>query len=344
VLFVVSAFVAGPLDAQHRAPPIEVTDADLLEHLEALQGIADANGGNRAFGTSGSAASADYVVGRLQAAGYVVAEEPVLVVDPSGETDGVTLTTNVIADRPGVTDEVVILGAHLDSVPDGPGINDDGSGVAGVLEVAEQLAAADLVTQHSVRFAFWGAEEAGLVGSLTYVESLSDAQLDDIVAYLNADMIGSRNYVRGVYDPDVELGDDEVLGGVAAPGSEAISDRFYAYFDARGLPTVPIATDGGSDDASFAAAGVPTGGLFTGASQRKTRAEAALFGGSAGERTDPCYHERCDGLANVDLEVASQLAQALGIVALELAGLAAPGAVPTARVALAVGGEPSYVG
>jgi aminopeptidase S len=344
VLLVAGMLISPPLGAQVPEQLVQITGADLLEHLDVLQAIADANGGNRAYGTSGYAASVDYVTGRLEAAGYVVDHEPVLVVDPSGETDEVALTTNVIAERPGVTDEVVMVGAHLDSVPDGPGINDDGSGVAGVLEIAEQLASTDVVTRRSVRFAFWGAEEAGLVGSLGYVESRSSVQLDRIVAYLNADMIGSRNYVRGVYDPDIEIGDEEALGAIAAPGSEAISDRLYAYFDSVGLPTVPIATDGGSDDASFAAAGVATGGVFTGAAQRKTRGEAALFGGTAGKPTDPCYHQPCDGLDNVDLEVASQLAQGLGAVALELAGIAAPDAVAMAPVAIAVGLEPSYVG
>jgi aminopeptidase S len=330
------------------APDLAITEDQLGEHLDALQGLADASDGTRADGTPGFAASVDYVTARLEAAGYDVVAEPVAGgVDPS-DPDAAVRSTNIVADWKGTSDEVVVVGAHLDSVSDGPGMNDNGSGVAGVLEIAEQLAATGVVTEHSVRFAFWGAEEVGLLGSGIYVESLSRAERDRTVAYLNADMIGSTNYVRGVYDPVAEVGgDDPPPGAQAAPGSAAISRRFYDHFDALGLPTVPIATDGESDDAAFAAAGIPTGGVFTGAAQDKTVAEVALFGGVAGEPTDPCYHRPCDDLDNVDLEIAAQMAQALGAVALGLAGAAPPNAssgVRAPRVASAVAREPSYVG
>jgi Zn-dependent M28 family amino/carboxypeptidase len=255
------------------------------------------------------------------------------------------VSTNLIAEWAGTSDEVVMLGAHLDSVADGPGMNDNGSGVAGVLEIAEHLAMGGAPTERSVRFAFWGAEEVGLVGSRAYVASLSPAARGRIAAYLNADMIGSANYVRGVYDPAAEVAArDAPPGARAAPGSAAISRRFYDYFDGVGLATVPVSTDGESDDAAFAAAGVPTGGVFTGAFQTKTRREARLFGGTAGEPTDPCYHQPCDDLDNVDLRIASQLTQGLGAVTLDLAGVAPPGAVPVALVAVALTVEPSYGG
>jgi Zn-dependent M28 family amino/carboxypeptidase len=213
------------------------------------------------------------------------------------ETDvhaGRRTTTTVIAEtRTGNPQNVVMLGAHLDSVERGPGMNDNGSGSAVVLELAEQLAARS--TRNRVRFAWWGAEELGLLGSRHYVGGLSEEERRRIALYLNADMVGSRNFVRFVYDGD----------GSTAPGrpnrlptgSAAIERVFTRYFDALGLPYQETRT-GGSDHLPFARAGIPVGGLFTGASGRKSAAQAAN-GGRAGQPYDPCYHRACDTLANV---------------------------------------------
>ena len=79
----------------------------------------------------------------------------------------------MLAELPGKNaDNVVMAGAHLDSVDAGPGINDNGSGSAALLEVAENLG--KVKPQNTVRFAWWGAEEASLVGSTYYVNNLSD--------------------------------------------------------------------------------------------------------------------------------------------------------------------------
>lgn len=203
-------------------------------------------------------------------------------------------------------DEVVVVGAHLDSVTEGPGINDNGSGSATVLEIAEELSDQgfrDL--RRPVRFAFWGAEEAGLLGSEHYVASLSPDELASIHANLNFDMLGSPNYVRFVYDGD---GSE---GGEAGPeGSAQIEEVFTDYFDRRGLASEPTDFDGRSDYGPFIAAGIPAGGLFSGAEGVKTPAQAAVYGGTAGEAYDACYHSACDDLSNLSNRALSELGDA----------------------------------
>ena len=417
-----------------------VTAQGVLRHLDAFQAIADANGGTRASGTPGFAASADYVAGKLAEAGYQVTRQPFqfpfyeefgssftqLAPNPTSYVDGVDynlmtysaagdvtggvvpvdlalanpasstsgcqaadfagldligkvalmqrgdcafglkasnakaagaagaiimnqgngtreanpdryalfsgtlgapvgipvvsvsfdkgvefaatsgltvritadttselrMTENVIAQsRTGRADNVVMAGAHLDSVPAGPGFNDNGSGSAAILEVALQMA--KVKPNNAVRFAWWGAEEGGLLGSTHYVNSLSKEQRADIALYLNFDMVGSPNYVFGVYDGD----DSAASGSGPGPaGSAQIEDVFESFFASRGLPTVAADFTGRSDYGPFIARGVdiPSGGLFTGAEGVKTAAEAALFGGVANASYDPCYHQACD--------------------------------------------------
>ena len=138
---------------------------------------------------------------------------------------------NVIAELPGANnDNVVMAGAHLDSVQAGPGINDNGSGSAALLEVAEQLG--KLHPQNTLRFAWWGAEEAGLIGSTQYVDSLSDDELARIALYLNFDMVGSPNYIFMTYDGD-ESGFPAPAGVPVPPGSIQIEDLFELVLHAR---------------------------------------------------------------------------------------------------------------
>jgi Zn-dependent M28 family amino/carboxypeptidase len=203
-------------------------------------------------------------------------------------------TRNVIAESPGGSPaRTVVAGAHLDSVHRGPGINDNGSGSAVILEVAEQLAGTP--TRNRLRFIWWGAEELGLIGSRHYVSRLSLAERRRIALYLNFDMVGSRNFALFVYDGD----GSSTRGGSAPRGSAAIERAFSSHFSAFHVPYRETSIGGGSDHASFAAAGIPTGGLFTGADGRKSPAQAAAFGGRAGVPYDPCYHSSCDTLANV---------------------------------------------
>lgn len=212
-------------------------------------------------------------------------------------------TSNVIADTPtGKANRTVVVGSHLDSVPEGPGINDNGSGSATDLEVALQMAKQDIEPRNRVRFAFWGAEELGLLGSDHYVSSLSDDELDDIALNLNFDMLGSPNFVRFVYDGD---GSDTPDAGPA--GSAQIEDTFTEYFDSKGLETDPTAFDGRSDYGPFIAAGIPAGGLFSGAEGIKTSEQEDVYGGESGEPYDACYHQACDDITNLSIESLNQL-------------------------------------
>jgi Zn-dependent M28 family amino/carboxypeptidase len=206
-------------------------------------------------------------------------------------------TRNVIAQTPGRDDNVIVVGAHLDSVEDGPGINDNGSGSGTILEIAEQME--KVKPRNAVRFIWFSAEESGLLGSAFYVNSLSTEEKADIAGMLNFDMLASPNFARFVYDGNLDSGLPGPVGGAPA-ASGAIEKIFLDYFAAQGLQTHPTAFDGRSDYRDFIRNGIPAGGLFTGAEQPKTAAQAAIYGGAAGEQYDPCYHAFCDSLATLD--------------------------------------------
>ena len=209
------------------------------------------------------------------------------------------ISANVLADTPvGNPEYTTVVGAHLDSVAAGPGIQDNGSGVGAILEIALQMSELglferELSVQNRIRFAFWGAEELGLLGSEYYVATLPDDEFEEITANLNFDMIGSPNYVRFVYD-----GDGSVSEQGGPEGSAFLEWLFNDYFQDQGLATAPTAFDGRSDYGPFIQAGIPAGGLFTGAEGIKTDEEAAIYGGSAGVAYDACYHEACDTIDN----------------------------------------------
>lgn len=448
--FVTPAYAAPPPSANNN--PAKLTNAVTLDgvmnHIEALQEIADENGGNRAAGLPGYEASVDYVMAQLQAAGYqpekqafqfdyfeenseLIRVSPLprtfvngtdflrntfdsgtpegtwtgairpidLVINPAGPpnssssgceaadfagmpagsvalmqrgtcgfavkalnaqaagagavvimnegqpgrtglinmigdatgltipavfttfdagvdlaaTPGATVTVtveftadertawNVIAETATGNDHnVVMAGAHLDSVQDGPGINDNGSGSAALLETAIQMS--KVKPNSTVRFAWWGAEESGLLGSEHYVGELSQGEIDDIALYLNFDMIASPNYMFGIYDGD-DSGDTAPPGFIPE-GSAQIEDVFEAFYDSRNLPHQDSEFSGRSDYGPFIAVGIPAGGLFTGAEVHKSVAEAALYGGVAGAAYDPCYHSFCDNLTGAGQPVA----------------------------------------
>ncbi|MFE7955389.1 M28 family metallopeptidase [Streptomyces sp. NPDC057413] len=257
------------------APDIPV--ANVKAHLAQLQSIATANGGNRAHGRAGYKASLDHVKAKLDAAGFTTTIQQF---SSSGRTG-----YNLIADWPGGdTGHVVMTGAHLDSVTAGPGINDNGSGSAAILETALAVARAGHHPAKHLRFAWWGAEELGMVGSRYYVGRLTSTERSRISAYLNFDMIGSPNPGYFVYDDD-----------------PALEKTFKDYYAGLGIATEPETEgDGRSDHAPFKNAGVPVGGLFSGADYVKTAAQAATWGGSAGQAFDRCYHSSCDTTANLN--------------------------------------------
>ena len=176
-----------------------------------------------------------------------------------------TSINNVIADAPRAPRApTLMLGAHLDSVPAGAGIDDNASGVAALIEIAKALQRVE--PRHQVRFGFWGAEESGLHGSRAFVRVPANRRA--VVGYLNFDMLGAKNYARQVYQGPLAY-------------------VFTRYFSARGLSSQTIDIEGRSDHASFDAAGIPTGGLFSGG--------------------DPCYHQRCDRIPNVNMRALGEL-------------------------------------
>jgi Zn-dependent M28 family amino/carboxypeptidase len=213
------------------------------------------------------------------------------------EPDEIRVNYNVIAELPGNNDDnVVMAGAHLDSVQRGPGIQDNGSGSAAILETAVQMA--KVKPRNTVRFAWWGGEELGLVGSTDYVNGLTEEETDDIALYLNFDMIGSPNYVFFIYDGDDS---DGVGAGPGPEGSAQIEEFFESYYEANGEPFLGTDFSGRSDYGPFIAVGIPAGGLFTGAEGVKSPEQAEAWGGTAGDQYDPCYHLACDTLDNISL-------------------------------------------
>ncbi|KAK4121919.1 Zn-dependent exopeptidase [Parathielavia appendiculata] len=205
---------------------------------------------------------------------------------------------NVIAEtKEGDHNNVLVVGGHSDSVPAGPGINDDGSGIIGILTVAKALA--KFRVNNAVRFAFWSAEEFGLLGSYYYMNSInsSETELAKIRAYLNFDMIASPNYIYGIYD-----GDGNAFNLTGPAGSDVLERDFEAFFQGKSTPSIPTPFSGRSDYAAFIENGIPSGGLFTGAEELKTAEEAALFGGEVGVAYDVNYHKKGDTIDNLALD------------------------------------------
>ncbi|HEX5366425.1 MAG TPA: M28 family peptidase [Acidimicrobiales bacterium] len=227
-------------------------------------------------------------------------------------------TENVIADgASGNPGNVVMAGAHLDSVLEGPGINDNGSGSAALLATA--LAMRKVRPVNQVRFAWWGAEESGLVGSTHYVEALPAAERERIALYMNYDMVASPNFVPTVYDADESTFPAADLGVTVPPGSTAVEDLYERFYTWRGVPYDDTAFSGRSDYDAFVGAGIPSSGLFTGAEEGKTAEQAAIWGGTAGVPFDPCYHQGCDTIDNVSREVLDVNADAVAFAMLTFA-------------------------
>ncbi|QRZ09730.1 M28 family peptidase [Mycolicibacterium austroafricanum] len=208
---------------------------------------------------------------------------------------------NVIAQtKTGSTADVVMVGAHLDSVAEGPGINDNGSGVAAVLETALQLGSTPEVA-NAVRFGFWGAEEEGLLGSRDYVTSLDAEALKDIALYLNFDMLGSPNPGYFTMDGNQSTPPGQGEGVPRVPeGSAGIERMLTAYLDRAGKPAQDTSFNGRSDYDGFTMVGVPAGGLFSGAEDKMSAEQAEIWGGRADEPFDPNYHKASDTLEHID--------------------------------------------
>ena len=241
----------------------------------------------------------------------------------SAETKTVQARNVIAQTKTGSTSDVVMSGAHLDSVPEGPGINDNGSGVAAVLETALQLGSSPGI-HNAVRFGFWGAEELGLIGSRKYVESLDINALKDIALYMNFDMLASPNPGYFTYDGDQSLAADKRGNPVVPEGSAGIERSLVAYLHSAGKTAEDTSFDGRSDYDGFTAAGIPSGGLFSGAENKKTDEEAKLWGGAADQPFDPNYHKSTDTLDHIDRTElginGGGVAYATGLYAQDLAG------------------------
>ncbi|WP_405924311.1 M28 family metallopeptidase [Streptomyces sp. NBC_00035] len=296
----VTLLTTGAITGAAPASPLAVAAPDLLvanvkAHLAQLQAIATANGGNRAHGRTGYKASLDYAKAKLDAAGFTTTVQQF--------TSGGRTGYNLIADWPGGdTNQVVMAGSHLDSVTAGAGINDNGSGSAAVLEAALTVSRTQYQPTKHLRFAWWGAEELGMVGSRYYVNSLTTANRAKISGYLNFDMIGSPNPGYFVYDDD-----------------PTIEKTFQNYFTGIGIATeIETEGDGRSDHAPFKNAGIPVGGLFSGADYIKTAAQAAKWGGTSGRAFDACYHSSCDTTSNINDTALDRNGDALAYAVWEL--------------------------
>ncbi|MEW2379956.1 M28 family peptidase [Micromonospora sp. NPDC047812] len=289
-----AAGVLAPAAQALAAPDIAI--ADVQAHLTQFQTIATQNGGNRRAGSAGYTASVAYVRTKLQAAGYTVTEQVC--------TDCTYRSNNLIAEWPGgPADQVVMFGAHLDGVSAGPGINDNATGSAALLENALVLARQNPTMTKRVRFAWWTDEEQGLNGSDFYVRSLSATQRGYVKGYYNFDMVGSTN---GGYFIN------RITSTTAAP--------LKAYWDSLNIqPEENVEGQGRSDDYSFQQAGIPTSGYAAGASARKTSAQAAKWGGTSGSAYDPCYHRSCDTTSNVSATVLNRSADGIAYAVWQLA-------------------------
>lgn len=332
------ALTVGGGQPDPNTPP-DISAANVQAHLNQLGTIASQNGGNRRAGSGGHTQSLAYIKGKLQAAGYTVTEQAC--------TSCTYPSNNLIADWPGgPDDQTVMFGAHLDSVSAGPGINDNGSGSATLLENALVLAQKNPAMTKHVRFAWWTDEEQGLNGSKFYVGQLSSAQRAAIKGYYNFDMVGSPN--GGYFINNLN-------STTAAP--------LKAYWTSLNLaPEENTEGQGRSDDYSFQQAGIATSGYAAGASARKTAAQASKWGGTANAAYDSCYHSSCDTPSNISATVLDRSAdgvaytiwkQAVGgtapasdfsLATSPAAGTAAPGGSVTSTVnTTTVSGSPQNV-
>ncbi|MBC2904703.1 M28 family metallopeptidase [Streptomyces cupreus] len=289
------------------------------------------NTGGTLNGTIGDATLGKIPTGGItQADGEALAAEaakgPVKVTLDIRELRENRTTFNVVAEtRGGDAANTVFLGAHLDSVTDGPGINDNGSGSAGILQVAQKLAKSQGNVKNKVKFAWWSAEEFGLLGSEAYVASLTEEQKKQIKLYLNFDMIASPNAAYFVYDGD----DSDGIGAGPGPeGSAQLEKGINDFLDSQGLPHEGTDFTGRSDYGPFIEVGIPSGGTFTGAEGIKTEAQAVKFGGQAGVAYDVNYHAPGDDIDNINMRAfdinIDVIADAVGHYAYDLEPLTKP--------------------
>ena len=242
---------------------------------------------------------------------------------------------NICADTPtGNVTQTIVIGSHSDSVPAGPGINDNGSGSAANLALAVALARLFRTPtypkyKYRVRFCWWGAEEVGLLGSDYHVaqakiSTVVGERLSDYLINLNYDMLGSPNYFFGIYDGRTAKNDTPAQ---ALPGSNKITDLYKEWFIQQNLPWDYTDFSGRSDYGPFLAEGIVAGGLFSGADDTKTKEQRDRYDQILGQGLggipeiihDPCYHKACDSIQNINVQGYEKMIQAAAY-ALEFLG------------------------
>jgi Zn-dependent M28 family amino/carboxypeptidase len=214
---------------------------------------------------------------------------------------------NVVAQtKTGDAKNVVLVGAPLDSLPRSPGMNNNGSGVAVLLEAASALSAQPKIA-NAVRFAFWSsATEA----PTKYVGGLARDQLDDIAMYISVNMLGSPNAGYFTYDGDQSAQPNPDIPTPSVPaGSAGVERTLAGYLNLAGVRPADMPLSRTADYGAFLAAGIPIGGLTAGSSQRKTEVQARLWGGRAGIAFDPNYGTGRDNIDNIDREALSVMGQ-----------------------------------
>lgn len=295
---------SAPAVQQVSAQPLQLDSRKMMAHLQALQLIAQQHGGNRAVGTPGGLASAQYILNEAKKSGLQVQMIPF-------ENRNKTVGQNIIVEIQGQSkDSAVIVGAHYDSVKMGPGINDNGSGVALVLELMHSLAAQKEKPKHTVYLAFWDSEEEGIAGSQAFAEKLTPEQLKGIKAYINVDMAGTKNpeiliadadkssvnelekmlKERGMDKNDYQPLLDSLRSVPSHAGDQALEDQLKAFFKSKNLKIKEdVSTLTASDTAPFLGK-VPVASIILFNEQMK------------GDELEfaPCYHKACDTLDGVD--------------------------------------------
>jgi Zn-dependent M28 family amino/carboxypeptidase len=241
------------------------------------------------------AVASSFEVGNELYQAYVAGENPTVSMTIDTSINDRFFPQVLAETKPGDPKHTVVAGAHLDSVPEGPGVNDDGSGTSAQLEIAKQIAKKHLTPRQQIRFMWFGGEEDGLIGSTYYAEHLDPREVAKIMVMIDTDMISSPNFARFVYDGDGSE-DDNPAG---PPGSGEVERVFTDFWSSQGLSSEQIPFDGRSDYVGFTDLGIPAGGIFAGAEVPKTPEQEAIYGGAAGEQFDPCYHDYCDRLSTI---------------------------------------------
>ncbi|WP_122899617.1 M20/M25/M40 family metallo-hydrolase [Acinetobacter sp. B51(2017)] len=310
----------GTTQLQPAAPAqtLTLSSANMLQHLHALQKIAQTHAHNRAIGTEGGRQTVQYIrqtiknMG-LEPAGMVFKNRHQLV----GE--------NVIVEIQGQSkDTAIIIGAHHDSVPMGPGINDNGSGVAVLLELIRQLKQQPQPPKHTLYFAFWDSEEDGIGGAQHFVNAMTSKQLEGIQAYINLDMVGTKDSTiqiadgdrssiaemenmlkaRGMAENDYKPITDSLAKIPHHPQDVVLEQHLRHFFTARNIKVKDdVSTLTASDSAPFLGKVPVTSVIFFNQQMKGDELEFA-----------PCYHKACDTLDLIDpksMQIAGEAALSL---------------------------------